>query len=226
MHNQVRNNSFLDPRTFLFLLLLANGITFYQKSLWIEIGWIAFVDIIMLLSGKYKVAIKWILSFLVLLWLQYILLPALPEMISTIFVIMVNYSIRMFPCLMIGAFMIKEISLRRFVLAMRKMHFSEKLIIALSVTIRYFPAIKEETNYIRDAMSLRKIKASKKLEVMMVPLMMSATATAEELSAAAVTRGIENPVKKTSILTLKFKTIDYVCGIIGCLFLVETFLMK
>jgi energy-coupling factor transport system permease protein len=180
----------------------------------------------MLAAGRYKMAVQWILSFGILLLLQYLILPVAPEMISMIFVILVNYSIRIFPCLMVGTLMIREISLRRFVLAMRKLHFSEKLIIALSVTIRYFPAIKEETHYIKDAISLRKIKSSKQLEAMLVPLMMSATATAEELSMAAVTRGIENPIKKTSLLTLKLNCMDYVCCVIGCLFLVAIFIIQ
>lgn len=226
MHHRSRSGSFLDPRTFLLLLLIANVITFSQISLWIEMGWIVFVDSMILLSGKYKMAVKWILLFCILLLLQYIVLPASPEIIATIFVILVNYSIRMFPCLLIGSFMMREISLRQFVLAMRKLHFSEKLIITLSVTIRYFPAIKEEIYHTKDAMSLRKIKSSKKLEAMLVPLMMSAAATAEELSAAAVTRGIENPIKKTSLLTLKLNFNDYACCVIGCLFLVGTFILK
>lgn len=226
MHNRASNSFILDPRVFLLLLLFANTITFFQKSLWVEIGWIVFIDVLMLAYRRYKMSVQWILSFCILLFLQYIILPAAPEVISMIFVILVNYSIRMFPCLMVGALMIREISLRRFVLAMRKLHFSEKLIIALSVTIRYFPAIKEEMHYIKDAMSLRKIKSTKKLEAMLVPLMMSATATAEELSAAAVTRGIENPIKKTSLLTMKLNCIDYVCCVIGCLFLVGTFIIQ
>lgn len=226
MHNRAGRGSFLDPRTFLLLLLFANAITFFLKSLWIEIGWIVFIGIVMLAAGRYQMAVQWILSFSMLLLLQYIVLPTAPEIISSIFALLVNYSIRMFPCLMTGAFMIREITLRRFVLAMRKLHISEKLIISLSVTIRYFPAIKEETRYIKDALSLRKIKFSKKLEAMLVTLMMSATATAEELSAAAVTRGIENPIEKTSLLSLKLNSADYICSVIGCLLLAGTFLIK
>ena len=226
MHNRINKSPILDPRIFLLLLLFANTITFFQKNLWVEIGWIVFMAILMIAAKGYVICAQWILSFVILLLLQYIILPITPEIISTIFVILVNYSIRMFPCLMVGALMVREMSLRRFVLAMRKLYFSEKLIIALSVTIRYFPAIKEETHYIQDAMSLRKIKASKKLEAMLVPLMMSATATAEELSAAAVTRGIENPIKKTSLITLKLNCMDYVCAMIGCLFLVGTFIIQ
>ncbi|MFT3983600.1 MAG: energy-coupling factor transporter transmembrane component T [Lachnospiraceae bacterium] len=225
MHNKAENDPFLDPRTFLLLLILANIITFCQDSLWIEAGWIGFADSMMLLSGKYRMAGKWLLSYAALLLLQWVILPVLPESVSVFFIILVNYSIRMFPCLIIGAFMIKEISLRRFVLAMRKLHFPEKLVISLSVTIRYFPAIKEEACHIREAMSLRGINRSKRLEAMLVALMMSATAAAEKISAAAVTRGIENPEKKTSLLTLKLHTADYVCGIIGCFFLTATFLL-
>lgn len=122
--------------------------------------------------------------------------------------------------------MIKTISLRQFVLAMRKMHIPQKMIIPISVTIRYFPAIKEEINYIKDAIRLRNIKPADKLEALLIPLMMSATATAEELSAAAVTRGIENPIKKTSITELKIRFRDYVCGCMGLLFSIGAFLIK
>lgn len=226
MHNRTNKSLVLDPRIFLLLLLFANTITFFQKNLWVEIGWIVFMAILMIAAKRYIMCVQWILSFAILLLLQYIILPILPQSIAMIFVILVNYSIRMFPCLMVGALMIGEISLRRFVLAMRKLHFSEKLIIAISVTIRYFPAIKEETHYIKDAMSLRKIKDSKKLEALLVPFMMSATATAEELSAAAITRGIENPIKKTSLITLKLNCMDYVCAMTGCLFLVGTFIIQ
>jgi energy-coupling factor transport system permease protein len=117
MHNQASRNSILDPRIFVLLLLFANTITFFQKNLWVEIGWIVFIAVLMLASARHKMCVQWLLSFCVLLLLQYIILPAAPDMIAMIFVILVNYSIRMFPCLMVGALMIREISLRRFVLA-------------------------------------------------------------------------------------------------------------
>ncbi len=216
----------LDPRTFLLLLVFANVITFFQNSIWIELGWICFLGLMMLSFGKYAMSVQWLLSFGILLLLQYVLLPAASKAVATILFTLVNYSRRMFPCLMVGTSMIKTISLRQFVLAMRKMHVPQNMIIPISVTIRYFPAIKEETNYIRDAIRLRNIKPVDKLEALLVPLMMSATATAEELSAAAVTRGIENPIKKTSIIELKFRFLDYVCGCVGLLFSIGVFLIK
>ena len=41
-----------------------------------------------------------------------------------------------------------------------------------------------------------------------MPLMVSATETSEELSAAAVTRGIENPARKTSAVSLRLSPMD------------------
>lgn len=81
---------------------------------------------------------------------------------------------------------------RDLMLALRRWHVPQGLIIPLSVAFRYFPSIREEFAHIRDAMRLRDIRGMERLECIVVPLMISATANAEELS-AAVTRGIENP---------------------------------
>ena len=102
----------------------------------------------------------------------------------------------------------------------RKWHIPQGLIIPLSVTVRYFPALKEETGYIRDAMKLRNIHGVQKIECILVPTMISATTTAEELSAAAVTRGIENPAPKTSMIEMKFGVQDFLCLAAGVVFCV------
>ena len=110
---------------------------------------------------------------------------------------------------MMGSLMVRTISLRRFIVGMRALRVPQKLIIPISVTLRYFPAIKEELSYIRDAMRLRDIRGLEKVEGMVVPMMISATETAEELSAAAVTRGIENPARKTSVIRLRLGLLDW-----------------
>ncbi len=58
------------------------------------------------------------------------------------------------------------------------------------------------------------------------PLMFSAASTAEELGAAAVTRGIENPVPKTSVIELRFRARDYVCIIGGFIFVAAAFWLQ
>lgn len=96
----------------------------------------------------------------------------------------------------------------------------QTVIIPISVTLRYFPAIREESGYIRDAMKLKNLHGGEKVEAFVVPLMMSAVNTAEELAAAAVTRGIENPVKKTSTVQLHIGVMDCICILVAAGFLV------
>ena len=69
-------------------------------------------------------------------------------------------------------------------------------IIAMSTTLRYFPALKEEFVHINAAMKLQNISWASRLECTVVPLIVSAVNTSDEIAAAAVARGIENPGKK------------------------------
>lgn len=215
----------IDPRTGLFLLVMANCVAFTQDSLLVELGWIGALTVLLLLGGCVGAGIKWGLGFCGLLLLQRYILPISPKIIATSFSIFINYARWMFPCLMVGNLMLKTISLREFVVGLRKLHVSQKLIIPISVTLRYFPAIREETGYIRDAMRLRNIRGLEKVEAMVVPLMISATETAEELSAAAVTRGIENPAPKTSMIRLNMKPLDWISIVTALAFAVAALIV-
>lgn len=132
----------------------------------------------------------------------------------------VSYARKIFPCLIVGTLILQKTPVRELMVALRKWHIPQGLIIPLSVTVRYFPAIKEEIGYIRDAMKLRNIHGTQKIECLLVPIMISATTTAEELSAAAVTRGIENPAPKTSMIVMKFGMQDFLCLALGIAFCV------
>ena len=59
-----------------------------------------------------------------------------------------------------------------------------------------------------------------------MPLMVSATETAEELSAAAVTRGIENPARKTSAVSLRISPLDLLGMLAGLALLVLSFVVQ
>lgn len=214
----------LDPRTLFLLLIIANVIMFSGAEGFVLYGFLFFLSVLLILASCQRVLITFAILFVILVGLQYFVFPIAPKFIVLAFSIFVNYTYKMFPCLMAGALIIKTISLYETILAMRKCHFPQQVIIPISVTIRYFPAIIEEITHIRDAMKLREIPLSEKLECIVVPLMMSATSTIEELSAAAVTRGIENPVKKTSIVQLRLKLRDYVCFGIGFAILLSTFI--
>lgn len=213
----------MDPRAGLGLLVFANIIAFTQRSMQVEVAWIATLVLWIAFCGQVNSGIKWALTFGGIILFQWYLLPAAPEFIISCFSIFANYARKMLPCLMVGSLMIGTLSLREFVAGMRLLHVPQKLIIPISVTLRYFPAIKEETGHIRDAMRLRNVRGMEKIEALIVPLMMSATETAEELSAAAVTRGIENPVKKTSLVKLRMRIPDWGILIVSIVFVIAAF---
>lgn len=210
----------LDPRTELLLLIIANIVAFTYSARWIEFAVIGVLAILLLCCGCGKTAVKWVIFFGCLVAVQYYVIPVLPKIFVIMFSILTVYIRKLFPCLMIGALILKTTPVRFLIIALRKWHIPQKLIIPLSITLRYFPAIKEENRHIRDAMKLRKIHGlGKKLECLVVPMLMSATGTADELSAAAITRGIENPVAKTCIVDLRLHFQDYICLLIGCVFI-------
>jgi energy-coupling factor transport system permease protein len=213
----------IDPRTKILLLIIANIVAFVQQSFNIEITFIITLELLLLTSGCTKTAIKWILIFVITLAVQYYVFPILPKIVRNLFFIMTLYFRRFFPCLMIGTLIIETSSIREIVVALQKWKFPQQIIIPLCITIRYFPAIREELVHIKDAIKLRRIKRLNKMEYYLVPLMISATNTAEELSAAAVTRGIENPNYKTSLIELQFNMQDYICLFLGVIFIIVAF---
>lgn len=207
-----------DPRTKFLLLVIANVIAFTQQSILVEIAWVVSLLTLISVCGCEKSACKLAAAFGVCLLLQYYAVPNVPQVLATTILILATYARKIFPCLIVGALIVQKTSVREMTAAFQKWHIPQSLIIPLSVTIRYFPAIREEIGYIRDAMKFRDIHGLQKLECYIVPIMMSATTTAEELSAAAVTRGIENPNKKTSIVTMKFGAHDMICLAFGFVF--------
>ncbi len=49
----------------------------------------------------------------------------------------------------------------------------------------------------------------------MVPILISAVKTADELSAASLTRGLSNPKKRTSLVDVRFNKWDYLMIILA-----------
>jgi energy-coupling factor transport system permease protein len=207
-----------DPRTELLLLILANIVAFTQHSLVVEIILVAILLALITACGCRKSAGKLGIAFVVCLILHYYIFPNGPKVLASSFTFLVSYARKIFPCLIVGALIVEKTSIRELMLALGKWHVPQGLIIPLSVTLRYFPALKEESGYIRDAMKLRNIHGIRKIECMVVPIMISATTTAEELSAAAVTRGIENPRPRTSLVDIRFGIQDILCLLFGTLF--------
>ena len=72
-------------------------------------------------------------------------------------------------------------------------------------------------------LKLRNIKGIKKIKFALMPLMVSASNTAEELSQAIIARGIDNPAKRTYEIQSSIQVIDVF--VIGASFLAVLYLL-
>ena len=120
---------------------------------------------------------------------------------------------RFLPSIMMGTYLITTTMVSEFTAAMLRMHLSEKIIIPLSVMFRFFPTVMDEAASISAAMRMRDIRlggrnAAKMLEYRMIPLMTCCVKIGEELSAAALTRGLGGEVRRTNICKIGFRLQD------------------
>ena len=127
-----------------------------------------------------------------------------------------------------GGLLLSSTSVSEFIGSMERMHLTEKIVIPLSVIFRFFPTISEEYQAISDAMKMRGIRFGGKnpflmVEYRLVPLMVSVVKIGDELSAAALTRGLGAPVKRTNVCQIGFHVQDMIvillCALCFALFL-------
>ena len=63
------------------------------------------------------------------------------------------------------------------------------------------------------------------VECIYVPLLTAASKTADELSIAAVTRGIENPEPRTCLVRIQFRLADFIIASVFLLYAVAEFML-
>ena len=101
----------------------------------------------------------------------------------------------MIPVVLFASTFIATTKVSELIAAMYSLKIPRSITITFAMVLRFFPTFSEEIHNIYDAMKLRGI----------------------ELSASAVTRGIDNPAQRTSFIQLKVHAKDWM---VLCFFLV------
>lgn len=208
MEGVVRGIIKLNPLTEIIFLISVSIISFSNNSLKMDVAILIIIAIIASLMGLIKTSLKAISIFLLLQGLKYIVLPILPDIISVHFGLLVIHAPKLIPIFLIGQILIKTNPIRNIMYALKMMHFPRSLIISLAIGIRYFPSLKEERVLISDAIKIRGVTGFQKIELGLVPLIVTASNTADELAQAITVRGIENPAKKAFIDDARFTIWD------------------
>ena len=208
-----RNGIVLDPRTKLFMLITITTLMFSTSNdgiMNIVKPILSLIPFALILSEhKFKTAGKYAVLYAVCFVLERLALNVWSGMISFLILAATSIMTRFAPGIMTGAYLISSTSVSEFISAMERMHVTEKIIIPLSVIFRFFPTIKEEYQAIRDAMKMRNIRFGGKN-----PFMVSVIKIGDELSAAALTRGLGAPVRRTNVCEIGFHVQDFIAIVV------------
>lgn len=195
-----------DLRTKFMLILVVNLFLLLSHSVIFELVLVFGCLLIITIDGQAKSAFHFLIVFLIMLGIDQLLTPYINGFFFTL-VSFITVALRKFlPCFILGKWILTKTEVSEFVAVMWKLRLPQTAIIPLSVVFRYFPTIKEEWASIRAAMKMRGIHVS--LEHIMVPLLMSAVNVSEELSAAALCRGLDSPEPHTSLVQVRFRFSD------------------
>ncbi|OJT83071.1 transporter [Clostridioides difficile] len=223
----------LDPRTKILLMAIVSTAEFLYSHTAFMIA-VALIPFVLLLSNRqYKTGMIFFILFVLSLIMgkghNSIQLPMILNMIA---VLLVGFVQRLFPAFALGAYVINSTTASECITALGRMHIGRNITIPLSVLFRFLPTMQEESAAIKDAMQMRKIQFGTKkfwknplalIEYRFIPLMISVVKIGENLSAAALTRGLDNPAKRTSITQIGFTGYDVITIIIVALMLLITF---
>ncbi|WP_044958761.1 energy-coupling factor transporter transmembrane component T [Butyrivibrio sp. WCD2001] len=209
----------LDPRTKLYMILIVSAIVMMSATtplLWALRIIMTMIPIMLLIAEKrYASALRFFVLYAVALILTFYFLSA--DSTGIFKALLTGYCgivAQFLPALITAWYVVRTTKIDEFMSAMQKMHVPDGITISLAVVMRFFPTIKEEYASIRDAMKMRGISlaggnAVKMLEYRMIPLLFSCVNIGDELSAAAITRGLGGDVKRTSVVELKMNIADY-----------------
>lgn len=207
----------LDPRSKLLILVLFSAVVMID----VVDGPAYIVRVIMTLipvalvclEGKIHIGARFIVLYILATMLQTYAQQHI-DGVAGMLILFLCYMVTQFAPTMITVwYCISTTRISEFMAAMNRMHAPQGLSISIAVMMRFFPTLAEEYGYISDAMRMRGIqfgggKVTKMVTYRIIPLLFSSINIGDELSAAAVTRGLGAPVKRTNVCEIGFCATD------------------
>ena len=207
-----------DPRAKLMTIIFASLILISRANPSLELIFMIFITFLLCLSGSVKKGLMLFSSYIILVVLTTTIFHEITGVFTAIisFILVVYKSL--LPAIAAGTFATAKTSVGEWVAAMKKWYLPNFLIIPFIVICRFFPTLKEDMNSIRQAMKFRGIYLSfsqivrhpiQTMEYFLVPILKQVEYTAQELSAAALVRGLGYEGQHTSIVSIKLNVQDY-----------------
>ena len=202
----------LDPRSKLYLLILANLTLFLHVNLTTEVLLVVLYLSLYFLAGKTKSGLRMTVIYGVLVGIDVFVIP-IAEGIALNVLSLLSVGIRMMlPCVISGGYAFSTTTVGEMVCGLRKLRIPETIIIPCVTVVRFFPTIAEDYRQIRSAMALRGVTSrnpAQMLEYVLIPLLMNSNNVAQDLSVAAMTKGISLPGQHTCMTELQMRWYDW-----------------
>lgn len=216
------NTIWFDPRTKIFIMFVTVfAATMAPNTLYI-FGLTCLIAVFALFCGMYKLAIFGMVGYTFFYLLTVVTLSYAGAITQNIMMAFLGLVHKVYPCGFMGAIIIKSTRINEFLSAMNKLKLPKNITITLSIMLRYIPTIQEDWNFIKDAMKLRDVSPSLwggikqpmlTIECIYSPMLLAASKAADELTIAAVTRGIETPIPRTCFTQIKFRLQDIIVSV-------------
>ena len=208
----------IDPRTKIFFLLIGNLFIAFAPTQAVEAGFVLFFLLAAVVLGAAPQALKTVAVYLLLIVLQAFSATWTRVWWGMMLFTFSQFMTMVLPYALLAVILVSTTKVSEFMEALYRLRVSKKFVISFAVMIRYAPTVFQEFAMIRDAMRMRGIGPSffgfvrrplETVECFYVPMLMSAARVADELSAAAVARGIENNARRTCLVPMKFGIADF-----------------
>lgn len=207
----------LDPRISIVILILVNATAFGPNFVPGQLGMVALCAAVCIWCGRVASALRWSVLYLAIFaigWLFLLVPNSVTASFAAMFVMVkCIFCIGMFASNMIATTRVGELAC-----ALQKLHLPRHAIIALCVALRFFPTMAGEFKAVVEALKVRGMAITLKtvvthpvqlMEHVLVPVMNRLSIVADELSNAAVVRGMDSEKTRTSFYSLRLGVADW-----------------
>lgn len=216
-HERWRTQIF-DPRSLLVMVIVCNVVLTIPLSQRFLAMMIAGLGIALAVFAPLKIFLGWA-GFLALQCLFLFVLPAWwPSSLTVSLAFVAMWMVRfagLFACVVAAGY---TLDMHRLGANLNQLHIPRTLAIPIMVIVRFFPTAMRELRAIVEAMSLRGLRPGMWAtmrhplqfgEYVLVPFLAMAARTADELSAAAIIKGLGAEKSRTCAVESTFRWPDY-----------------
>ena len=220
---QENKTAVFDVRTLLLLDILIMVFMLISGKPEVTLSSFIVAAAVPVITGLYGALVCYAILFAVLFsyyqLIFHLKLPVFQSAFFSVIGILAFIVQRIIPFMLMGTVIKKQKNISEITMALERMRLPRGIILSIAVMFRYFPSIKDDFFIIIDSMKLKGLYTSKysamlhpirTMEFIIVPMLFKSLRTAEELSCAALIKGIENTGKKTSYFDVRLRSVDLI----------------